>query len=80
MPKVSELPESLKPLARCQAVEVQRLHFDRDADVLVERLREALSNKAIGHARRRVRVLAGAALVAVLILIGTLATDLLNIF
>ena len=37
MPKASELPDSLKPLAHRQAVEVRQLHFDRDAEALVER-------------------------------------------
>ena len=69
MPSVSELPEFLKPLARCQAVEVRRLDFDRDAEALVERIRGALSNKAIGHTGWRVRMLASATAVAV-ILIG----------
>ena len=68
---MSELPESLKPLARCQAVEVRRLHFDQDAEALVERVREALDKKTFGHARWRARTLAGAVLAAVLILIGT---------
>src|SRR5262252_6047783 len=71
MPLMSELPESLEPLARRPPVEVRRLHFDRDAATLVERVREALDKKAFGYARRRARTLAGAALAAVLILIGT---------
>jgi tetratricopeptide (TPR) repeat protein len=71
MPQVSELPDSLEPLARIQAVEVRRPHFDRDAEALVERVRKALNNKAFGHARWRARTLAGAAVAAVLILIGT---------
>jgi tetratricopeptide (TPR) repeat protein len=70
MPSVSELPDCLKPLARCQAVEVRRLDFDRDAEALVERVRGALSKKAIGHTGWRVRMLASATAVAVLILIG----------
>ena len=70
MPLMSELPESLEPLARRQPVEVRRLHFDRDAAALVERVREALDKKAFGHARWRARTLAGAALAAMLILIG----------
>ena len=68
MPEVSELPDSLKPLARLQAVEVRQLHFDRDAEALVERVREALSDKAVGLARWRVRTLASAAVVVVLLL------------
>jgi hypothetical protein len=42
MPKASELPDQVKQLARRQAVEVRQLHFGRDADALVERIREAL--------------------------------------
>src|SRR5215471_13905273 len=42
MPKTSELPDSLKPLARRQAVEVRHTNFSRDAEALVKRLREAL--------------------------------------
>ena len=43
VPKASELPDSLKPLARRQAVEVRQLHFGRDADALTRRVREALN-------------------------------------
>src|SRR5215472_2835781 len=64
MPLMSELPESLEPLARRPPVEVRRLHFDRDAATLVERVREALD------APRRVRTLARAALAAMLVLLG----------
>ena len=71
MPQASELPHSLKPLARCQAVEVRRDHFDQDAEALVERVREALDNKASLLARWRARIMAGAAVAALLILIGT---------
>src|SRR6516164_1826852 len=70
MPLMSELPDSLESLARCQPVEVRRLHFDRDAAALVERVREALDKKAFGHPWLRARTLAGAALAAMLILIG----------
>src|SRR5262249_49042183 len=76
MPLMSELPDSLEPLARRQAVEVRKLHFDRDTEALVGRVREALDNKAVGHARWRARTLAeaavaaGGALAAMLILIG----------
>src|SRR6516225_3277754 len=70
MPLMSELPDSLESLARCQPVEVRRLHFDRDAAALVERVREALDKKAFGQIRRRARTLAALALAAMLILIG----------
>ena len=42
MPKPSELPASLKPLARRQGVEVRHKHFGRDADALIEKVRDAL--------------------------------------
>ena len=65
MPKASELPDSLKPLARRQAVQVRHTNFRSDAEALVKRLREAL-----GYAfQRRWRVPAaiGAAALAALI-------------
>ena len=43
MPQASDLPDSLKPLVHRQAVEVRQLHFDGDAEALVERVREALN-------------------------------------
>ena len=48
MPKASDLPDSLKPLVHRQAVEVRQLHFDRDAEALVERVREALNGGWVG--------------------------------
>src|SRR6476659_5164980 len=42
MPKESELPDSLKPLARRQAAEVRHSHFGRDAETLVASMREAV--------------------------------------
>src|SRR5262249_21174945 len=68
MPLMSELPECLEPLARRQPVEVRRLHFDRDAATLVERVREALDRK--GYARWRTHTSASAGLAAAVILIG----------
>jgi tetratricopeptide (TPR) repeat protein len=47
MPKASDLPDSLKPLAHRQAVEVRQLHFDQDAEALVERVREALNGDSV---------------------------------
>ena len=46
MPKESELPDRLKPLARRQAVEVRHAHFGQDAHTLIERMREALGEEA----------------------------------
>jgi hypothetical protein len=43
MPNASQLPDSLKPLARRRAVDVRHSHFGHDAEALVKRMREALS-------------------------------------
>jgi tetratricopeptide (TPR) repeat protein len=68
MPKPRELPDSLKPLARRQAVEVRHTHFAKDAEALVARMREALGNEVAGPARWRVGAVAGVTAMAVLLL------------
>ena len=70
MPKASELPDSLKSLARRQAVDVRHAHFGHDAEALVARMREALGDDAAGPRRWRVRAAIGAAAIAALLLIG----------
>jgi hypothetical protein len=45
MPKESELPDSLKPLARRNAVQVYRDNFGSDAEALLKKLREAFDRK-----------------------------------
>ena len=45
MPKASDLPDTLKPLARRQAVEVRHAHFGHDAEALIARMREALGDR-----------------------------------
>src|SRR5262249_33142913 len=47
MPRTSELPDALKPLARRQAAEIRHASLGRDAEALVARMREALGNKAL---------------------------------
>jgi hypothetical protein len=42
VPKPEELPEQLKPLVRRHAVEIRNSQFRRDADALVQKIREAL--------------------------------------
>jgi hypothetical protein len=69
IPNASELPDSLKPLVRRQAIDVRQAHFGRDTEALIERLREALGDKA-GLGRWRVRALASAVAIAALLLIG----------
>jgi hypothetical protein len=71
MPRASELPDSLKPLVRRQAVEVRHANFGRDAEALVARMREALCQKAPEQApkffkRRWVRMTSAA-----VVLLGT---------
>jgi hypothetical protein len=53
MPKAKELPDSLKPLTRRQAIEVRHAHFGHDAEALVKRMREALGDGHVSDALRR---------------------------
>jgi formylglycine-generating enzyme required for sulfatase activity len=69
MPKASELPESLKALARRQAVDVRHTHFGHDAGALLAKMREALGDDAAGPRWRRV-VAIGAAVAVLLLIIG----------
>ena len=69
MPKAGELPDPLKALARRQAVEVAQLQFGRDAEALVERVREALNGESGSLRPWRGTAVAGAAAVA-LFLVG----------
>ena len=69
MPKASELPDSLKLLARRQAIQVRHTNFRSDAEALVKRLREAVGDDSPERGWR-VRVAIGVAAVAVLLLIG----------
>src|SRR5262249_58015629 len=61
MPKAGELPDPLKALARRQAVEVAQLQFGRDAEALVERVREALNGQSGSLRPWRGTAVAGAA-------------------
>jgi TIR domain len=47
MPKASDLPDSLKPLDRRQAVEMRHAHFGKDAEALLARMGEALGDEAL---------------------------------
>ena len=69
MPKASELPDSLKLLARRQAIQVRHTSFSSDAEALVKRLRATLGHGSPEH-RWLFRVAIGVAVVAVLLLIG----------
>ena len=85
MPKASELPDSLKLLARRQAIQVRHTSFSSDAEALVKRLREALGYDS-PERRWRLRMAIGAAIVAALLLIGwggygfILKTDIVETF
>ena len=65
MPKAGELPDPLKALARRHGVEVGQLQFGRDAEGLVERVREAFNAQSGSLRPRRGTAVAGAAAVAV---------------
>jgi tetratricopeptide (TPR) repeat protein len=69
MPKASELPDALKPLARRQAIQVRHTNFSGDAEALVKRLREALGYDS-AERRWGVRVAIGVTVLAVLLIIG----------
>jgi hypothetical protein len=60
MPRESELPDSLKPLTRRNAVQVHRDNFGSDAEALVRKLREALGDGVAGSRRWRLLAVAGA--------------------
>jgi tetratricopeptide (TPR) repeat protein len=66
MPKVSELPESLKPLVRRQAIDLRHAHFGRDAEALTEKISEAFGDKPVRVGRWR----AAAGVVVALLLLG----------
>src|SRR5262249_19474518 len=66
MPKARDLPESLKPLARRQAIDLRHNHFGRDCEALVEKIREVLRDRFVSVNRWR----AAAAAVAALLLVG----------
>jgi Flp pilus assembly protein TadD len=78
MPKARELPDSLKPLARRQAVDVRQLHFGRDADALVGTVQELL-NDGPGWPRRWRWVVVGGVGAGMLLLIGWIGIHSTNI-
>jgi len=53
MPKASELPDSLKPLVRRQAIEMRHAHFGKDAEALITRMGEALGDKVLVSEQRK---------------------------
>jgi TIR domain/PAN domain len=70
IPKPSELPDSLKRLARRQGVEVRHNHFGRDVDALIGKVSDALGSAAW---RRPWRWMAAASATAALLLAGSMA-------
>jgi tetratricopeptide (TPR) repeat protein len=44
VPRADELPDAIKPLVRRNAVEVRNTQFGRDAEALVEKIREAVGS------------------------------------
>jgi hypothetical protein len=54
MPKAADLPDSLKPLVRRNAVEVRNVQFGRDAEALAKKVRDALKFETTENRRWRV--------------------------
>jgi hypothetical protein len=52
MPKASELPASLKPLALRNAIQVRNTNFGSDAEQLITKMREAREALALGRPER----------------------------
>ena len=52
MPKADKLPDAIKPLVRRNAVEIRNAQFGRDAEALIERLREALGQETLAAKAR----------------------------
>src|SRR5262249_5758282 len=75
MPKVGELPKSLKPLARRQAIDLSHTHFGRDTNALIEKISDAVGDKPVRVGRSRI---ATGVVVALLFLggIGLFATGM----
>src|SRR4029453_18985190 len=64
------LPDPLKPLARCQAVEVHQRHFDQDAEAVIQTVREALNGDSVVRRSRRGAAAASVVTGAGLLLVG----------
>jgi len=56
MPSAEELPERLRPLIRRNAVEIRNTQFGSDIQRLLEKVREALSNRGFASSRLRTGV------------------------
>jgi TIR domain len=70
MPKAGELPDPLKALARRQAVDVCQRQFGRDAEALVEKMREALNGESGSLRPWRGTAVAGAVALALALFLG----------
>jgi TIR domain/PAN domain len=58
MPKADRLPAPIKGLARRNAVELRNAQFGRDAEALIEKIREALSSVSAETSRKELGALA----------------------
>jgi hypothetical protein len=74
MPKAGDLPEPLRPLVRRHAINLRHDEFGRDAEALIEKIKEALGVKPAKTPQWRV----AAAIAAVLLLVGSVGLVLMG--
>src|SRR5262249_56738195 len=60
MPKAAQLPDPIKLLARRNAVEVRHLHFGRDVEALIEKIRSVFDGASAEPRSRRAMAVARA--------------------
>ena len=70
MPKVSELPNPIQSLVRCNSTEISTSQFDRDAEELIRMIRDPLKRGSVNRHQKRNRVTVGVSALVFLSLIG----------
>ena len=70
MPKVSELPNPIQSLVRCNSTEISTSQFDRDAEELIRMIRDPLKRGSANRHQKRNRVTVGVSALVFLSLIG----------
>ena len=70
MPKVSELPNPIQSLVRCNSTEISTSQFDRDAEELIRMICDPLKRGSANRHQKRNRVTVGVSALVFLSLIG----------